>query len=100
MSIDVKLIRNIITQQIIAAMAGKKKYENKIQKLEKCGKDEVSGESVKKRNKGRWTRLQEKVNIDDNYNNEYEVKNIKTICVLIGTRPKENPSEPLKETKS
>ena len=59
MSIDAKLIGNFITQQVAAAMAKKtKQYENKIEELEKGGKDGVSGESSKKRNEGRWTRFQ------------------------------------------
>ena len=47
-SMDAKLIGNLITQQVTAAMVEKtKQYENKIKKLEKGGKYGVSGESAK-----------------------------------------------------
>ena len=54
-------------------------------------------ESRKKRNEGRWTRLQEKEKINDS--DDYEVKNTQEICVSIGTRPKEHLSEPLEGKK-
>ena len=53
----------------------------------------------KKRNEGWWTRLQEKEKTNYDHNNAYEVQNTKTICVSIGTRPKNYPSEPLKGMK-
>ena len=61
MPMDAKLIGKFITQQVAVAMDEKKKqYEKKIKKLEKGGKDGLLGVSGKKRNKGRWKRLQEK----------------------------------------
>ena len=49
MSMDAELIGNFITQKVAVAMAEKsRKYEKKIKKLEKGGKDKVSGESTKK----------------------------------------------------
>ena len=48
MSMEAKLIRKLITQQVAAVMDEKtKQYEKKIKKLEKVGKDGVSGESAK-----------------------------------------------------
>ena len=45
-SMGAKLIGKFITQQVAAAMAKKtKQYEKKIKKLEKGGKDRLSGES-------------------------------------------------------
>ena len=53
-------------QQVAATMAKKTKQQEKIiKKLEKGGKYGVSGESKKKRNKGRWTLLQEEEKIHD-----------------------------------
>ena len=76
---DTELIGKFIIQQVAAAMAEKtKQYEEKIKKLEKGGKDRVSGE----------------LEIHDS--DDYEVKKTQTICVSLGTRPKEHPSEPLK----
>ena len=48
MSMDAKLIGKFITQQVAAAMDREKNSMKKIKKLEKGGKDGVSGESVKK----------------------------------------------------
>ena len=53
MSMDAELISKYITQQVTAAMTKKKKlYEKKLKKLEKVGKDGVSGESEKNRTRG------------------------------------------------
>ena len=44
MSMDVELIRKFITQQVAVAMAEKtRQYEKNIKKLEKGGRDRVSG---------------------------------------------------------
>ena len=49
MSMDAKLIGKFITQQVEVVMANKsKEYENKIQKLEKGGRNRVLGESSPK----------------------------------------------------
>ena len=49
MSMDSKLIGKLMTQKVASAMAEKtKQYENKIKKLEKGGRDRVSGESSSK----------------------------------------------------
>ena len=49
MYMDAKLISNFITQQAAVAMAERTKhYENNIKKLEKGGRDRVSGESTTK----------------------------------------------------
>ena len=49
MSMDAELIGKFITQQVSFAMAEKtKQYEKKIKKLEKVGRDRVSGESTTK----------------------------------------------------
>ena len=53
MSMDNKLIRKFITQQVAVAMAEKtKQYENKIKIPEKSGRDRLSGESTKKTVRG------------------------------------------------
>ena len=49
MSMDAELIGKFITQQVAVAMDNKtKQYEKKIKKLEKGGRDRVSGESSSK----------------------------------------------------
>ena len=49
MSMDAKLIGKFITRQVAVAMAeNKKQYEKKIKKLEKGGRDRVSGELTTK----------------------------------------------------
>ena len=49
MSMDAKLIGKFITQQVAVEMARKtKQYKKKIKKVEKGGKDRVSGESSSK----------------------------------------------------
>ena len=40
-----------------------------------------------------------KIKIDDDYNNGYKIQTATTICVSIGKRPKEHPSEPLEGNK-
>ena len=48
-SMDAEIIGNFITQQVAVVKAKKKKqYETNIKKLEKCGRDRVSGESTTK----------------------------------------------------
>ena len=50
---EAKLIRKLITQKVAAVMDEKtKQYEKKIKKLEKVGKDGVSGESSKNGTRG------------------------------------------------
>ena len=80
-------------------MAGKtKQYENKIKNWIKVERMECQ-ESWKKTERGEVDAPPRKRKIYDDYNNDYKVQNTKTICVSIGTRPKEHPSETLKRTK-
>ena len=58
----------------------------------------MSGELAKNRTRGSG-HASKKKKPDNNYNNDYGVKNTKTICVLIGTSPKENPLELLEGMK-
>ena len=73
-----------------------KQYENKVRKMEKVEKYGVSGESVKSGMRG-GGRASKKKNIHDS--DDYEIQNTQSICVLIGTRPNEHPSEPLRGKK-
>ena len=92
-----KLIGKFITQQVAAAMAKKtKQNENKLKNWRKVGRTEYQ-ESRKKLNEGQWTCLQEKENIHDS--DDYEFQDTQTICVLLVTRPKYHPLEPLERKK-
>ena len=96
MSIDAKLIGKFINQKVTAAMAEKtKQCEKKIKKLEKGGRDRVSGDSSSKNGtRGGGRAFQEKENIQDS--NEYQFKTTSEVFVLIGTKPKEHPLKLLK----
>ena len=90
---DADLIGKFITQQVTAEMAEKtKQYEKNIENLEKGGKDRVPGEFKKNGTRG-GGRASKKKKINDS--DDYKVKNTQEICVSIGTRPKEHPSDPL-----
>ena len=93
---DANIIGKFITQQVAATMAEKTKHNEKILKIWiKVEETEFWESHHQKTVRGAVDAPPRKTKTPDS--NDHQVKTTTEICVSIGTRPKEHPSDPLEE---